>query len=133
MFNQETNEKPVGLVFGVHRKFDRDILNQFPGYVMNHAKTIGEAIDYLEFSHYDFILCFDEFADGSTFGFVCALGPAEIAKVIALVDGDSLKNYRQRKTGVPHFFYAGTKPELLRFFVDQLVGINRLLPVACPN
>lgn len=130
------DKKPAGILLGSYFGLERDILVCFSlaGYELCHAPTLAEARMYFEASNYDFTLCFESFVDGPALDFAYTLGQEKLVNTIALVDNGRIGTYyRNEGPKIFHFFYVKTSPDILRFFVDQLLGINRLQVEVCQN
>ncbi len=129
MMKKNKDKKPAGILLGSHFGLERGILVCFSlaGYELCHAPTLAEARMYLEASNYDFVFCFENFVDGSALDFAYSLNQERLINAIALVDNGRIGTYyRNESPKIFHFFYVKTSPDILRFFVDQLLGINRL-------
>lgn len=131
------DRKKTGLLLGSHHGVERDLLVHFTsqGYEMHHAEALAEAEDCINTSDYDVIFCFGNFTDGqTTFDFISSLDKSKVATVVALLDKEGLKEYRNRESsGVSHFFYVRTNFNLLQFFIDQITDTNKFRPAICPN
>lgn len=136
MLRNITQKKPVGILLGSYFGVEREVIEHFSlaNYELCHAPTVEDARKYFEGSDFDFIFCFESFAEAPTLDFVYSLDQEKFKKVIAFVDEDTIAKYK-RNDGpmISHFFHVRTSPVILQLFVDHIYRMDQLDTDVCLN